>query len=90
MATEEIWDDTIANAKAQHDQRVGKTPERLIYAYEQFKQNNIEYVVKNATIGHIHCWRKSDNMLFQFWVGTGKVLGYEQRGIHFLIQELNK
>lgn len=45
-----------------------------------------EYVLKNDATGHFHCRRKSDDALVQFWAGTGKILGYTQRGIHNLIR----
>lgn len=77
-------------AKEKHDERVSKNPNRIDYAIEQFKKNDIEYQLKNESIGHFHCWRKSDGKLFQFWAGTGKILGYNNRGIHLLIRELLK
>lgn len=77
-------------AKEKHEERVKKNPNRIDYAIEQFKKNDIEYQLKNEAIGHFHCWRKSDDRLFQFWAGTGKILGYNNRGIHLLIRELLK
>lgn len=78
-------------AKQMHAERVAKTPERIEYAIRQLEANNIEYVVKNASNGHFHCRRKSDDTLVQFWAGTGKILGYGNlRGIHALIDLLNK
>lgn len=77
-------------AKEQHRKRIRKTPERINYAIQQFKQNKIEYSLKNKETGHFHCRRKSDNKLFEFYAGTGKIKGYEHRGIHFLINILNK
>ena len=41
-----------------HDARVAKNPQRIAYAIEQFKKNNIEYQLKNEVTGHLHCWRK--------------------------------
>lgn len=76
--------------KKKHDERVSKTPDRIKYAIQQFKNNNIEFQLKNPAIGHFHCWRKSDGRLFQFWAGTGKILGYQNRGINLLIKELCK
>lgn len=36
-----------------------------------------------------HCRRKSDDKLFQFYAGTGKIQGYDRaRGIHALIKIL--
>lgn len=78
-------------AKQMHDERVAKTPDRVKYAIQQFEANGIEYVLKNASIGHFHCRRKSDGTLFQFWAGTGKIYGFTRlRGIHALIGLLNK
>lgn len=74
--------------KEQHDNRVAKNPERIEYAIKQLEKHDICYVLKNSQIGHFHCWRKSDDKLFQFWAGTGKILGMEERGIHNLIKIL--
>ena len=77
--------------KEKHDARVAKNPQRIAYAIEQFKKNNIEYQLKNESIGHFHCWRKSDDALFEFYAGTGKIKGRNDiRGIHALIKELNQ
>lgn len=73
-----------------HRERVAKNPERVEYAIKQFERNNIEFQLKNAEIGHFHCKRKSDGKLYQFWAGTGKILGYRNRGIQLLIRELLK
>lgn len=78
------------HAKEKHDERVAKNSDRIQYAIEQFEKNNIEYRLLNTSTGHFHCWRKSDGRLFQFWAGTGKILGYNNRGIHLLIRELLK
>ena len=78
-------------AKEKHQERVAKNPDRIEYAIKQFEMNNIEYTLKNAQTGHFHCRRKSDDKLFQFWAGTGKILGYKNtRGIHSLIKLLNR
>ena len=77
-------------AKEKHKQRVNENPNRIDFAISQFENNNIKYELKNQTIGHFHCWRKSDNKLFQFWASTGKILGYRNRGIKLLIRELLK
>ncbi len=78
-------------AKQNHAERVSKNSDRIKYAIEQFKKNNIEYVLKNEQTGHFHCYRKSDDKLFQFYAGTGKIMGFEnKRGIHALIKILNK
>ena len=77
------------HAKEQHKSRVAKTPERIKFAIEQFKYNGITYELKNETTGHFHCRRKSDNKLFQFYAGTGKIQGNENaRGIRSLIRIL--
>jgi hypothetical protein len=64
--------------------------ERLQYAIKQLKKHNIEFIVKNEKTGHLHCRRKSDDELFQFWTGTGKIMDYETRGIHNLIKILTE
>jgi len=64
--------------------------ERLQFAFEQLEKHNIEYSLKNEQSGHLHCRRKSDDKLVQFWVGTGKIMGYEERGIHNLITILTE
>lgn len=78
-------------AKQMHRERVAKTPERIAYAIKQFEGHGIEYALKNEQTGHFHCWRKSDDKLFQFYAGTGKIQGYDRaRGIHALIKLLEK
>lgn len=78
------------NAKENHAKRVADNPNRIQYAIQQFKKHNIEYVLKNETTGHFHCRRKSDDKLFQFYAGTGKIMGFEnERGIHALIKMLD-
>ena len=72
-----------------HKDRVAKTPNRLEFAKDMFKKNKIEYQLKKPETGHFHCWRKSDDKLFQFYAGTGKVQGTNIRGIHNLIKVLN-
>lgn len=37
--------------------------------------NRIQFELKNSDIGHFHCFSKSDEELFQFWVRTGKIMG---------------
>lgn len=77
------------HAKDKHRERVAKNSDRIEYAIKQFETNNIEYTLKNAQSGHFHCRRKSDDKLFQFWAGTGKILGCDNlRGIHSLIKLL--
>ncbi len=75
-------------AKDKHKERVAKNSDRIAYAIKQFEANNIEYVLKNPSSGHFHCRRKSDDALFQFWAGTGTIMGETQRGIHNLIKLL--
>ena len=78
-------------AEEAHRERVAKNPGRISYAISQFELNNIEKKKKNEQIGHFHCKRKSDGKLFQFWAGTGKILGYDRlRGIHALINLLSR
>ena len=77
-------------AKEQYKKRVADNPNRIQYAIEQFEKHNIEYALKNEQTGHFHCRRKSDDKLFQFYAGTGKIMGYEKkRGIHALIELLD-
>ena len=77
-------------AEEKHKERVAKNPNRIQYAIEQFEKHDIEYQLLNVSTGHFHCRRKCDDKLFQFWAGTGKILGYQNRGIHLLIRELLK
>ena len=78
-------------AKEKHKERVAKNPDRIAYAIRQFEEHGIEYQLKNQQTGHFHCWRKSDDKLFQFYAGTGKIHGYDRaRGIHALIRLLEK
>ena len=71
---------------------------RIKYAEEQFKSNNIEYTIKSEVNGHIHAYGKYDNLLYQFWAGTGKILLNKEsttkdrniRGIHNFIKILIK
>ena len=79
------------HAREQHERRVANNSDRVQYAVQQFEKHNIEYALKNETTGHFHCRRKSDDQLFQFWAGTGKILGQEyRRGIHALIKLLEE
>lgn len=76
-------------AKENHRKRMEKNPDRVSFAIQQFKRNGINYKLRNEAIGHFHCFRKSDGKLFQFWAGTGKIIGYEnKRGIRSLISLL--
>lgn len=65
--------------------------DRIDYAIKQFESHGIEYSLKNEQTGHFHCRRKSDDKLFQFYAGTGKILGNDtERGIHALIKILEE
>lgn len=65
--------------------------DRIDYAIKQFESHGIEYSLKNEQAGHFHCRRKSDDKLFQFYAGTGKILGNDsERGIHALIKILEE
>lgn len=76
-------------AKDKHKERVEKNPDRIAYAINQFEKNGIEYALKNEQTGHFHCFRKSDDKLFQFYAGTGKIQGVNNaRGIHALVKIL--
>ena len=78
------------NAKENHAKRVADNPNRIQYAIQQFERHNIEYVLKNESTGHFHCRRKSDDKLFQFYAGTGKIMDIDdKRGIHALIKLLD-
>ena len=87
----EDFEGIAIHAKQNHQERIAKNPDRVAYAIEQFEKNGIEYYLKNEQTGHFHCRRKSDDKLFQFYAGTGKIQGYDRvRGIHNLIKMLNK
>ena len=78
-------------AKFNHDKRVADNPRRINYAIEQFKRHGIEYELKNEGTGHFHCKRKRDGKLFQFYAGTGKIQGENnRRGIDSLIRILTE
>ena len=85
----ELGEALKAEAKRSHQERMKKTPDRIRYAISLFEKNDIEYKLFNESIGHFHCRRKRYKKLFQFWAGTGKIMGYENaRGIHKLIRML--
>ena len=76
-------------AKEKHKERVADNGRRIQFAIEQFDKNGIHYILKNKQTGHFHCWRKSDDKLFQFYAGTGKIVGVvNARGINNLIDML--
>lgn len=69
--------------------KVSRTLCRIEYAIKQFEKNEIEFQLKNEQTGHFHCWRKSDDKLFQFYAGTGKIQGYDSIcGVHNLVKLL--
>ncbi|WP_313069871.1 hypothetical protein [Lacrimispora sp.] len=77
--------------KLVHNEKVKKTPDRIEYAIKQFEENGIEYRLLNESTGHFHCWGKRDRSLYQFWAGTGKIMGHDNiRGISSIIEELLK
>lgn len=85
----EDFEGIVKHAKETHAARVAKTPSRVEYAIKQFETHNIEYRLMNEQTGHFHCRRKSDDKLFQFYAGTGKIMGVEsRRGIHALLRIL--
>lgn len=87
----EDFEEIKNHAKGRHNKRVSEMPDRIAYAKKQFEENNIEYVLKNEQTGHFHCRRKSDDKLFQFYAGTGKIVGVDDvRGIHSIIKLLNE
>lgn len=89
MARDELWDGLRDWRKEQHDKRVAKNPDRIAYAISQFEKNGILYELKNPQICHFHIWDKNGK-LYQFWAGTGKILGKEQGGIHNLLKIIKK
>ena len=64
--------------------------ERLLFATQLLDKHDIEYSLKNEQSGHLHCRRKSDDKLIQFWAGTGTIMGYDERGVHNLIKLLTE
>ena len=84
------WNEMRKQAKEHHQARVNKTPKRIDYACMMLDEAGIEYQLKNPATGHFHCWRKSDGKLFQFYAGTGKIMGNDnERGIHALVKLLS-
>jgi len=73
-----------------HSNAKNSTEERFQYAIKQLKKHDIEFSVKNKQSGHLHCRKKSDDKLIQFWTGTGKIMGHENCGIHNLIKLLTE
>lgn len=78
-------------AKEKHKERVLKTPSRIEYAISRFEENEIKYELKNKETGHFHCWRKSNNKLYEFYAGTGKIKGIDnKRGVNSMIKILTR
>lgn len=65
-----------------------KMHERIEKAIERFDHYGFPYEVKNYDIGHIHIWDLDGNR-YQFWAGTGRILGHNNTGIDALINLLN-
>ena len=84
----EDFEAIATHAKEVHARRVADTPRRVRFAMDSFEEHGIRYELKNEATGHFHCWRKTDGQLFQFWAGTGKILGRNIRGIRALISLL--
>lgn len=62
---------------------------RIEYAMMLLTLRGIEWRLVNPVTGHFHCHRKSDDKLFQYYAGTGKIVGCDDvRGIHALIDML--
>lgn len=79
------------HARQCHKERVAKNPERIDYAIKQFEKHDIEYRLMNPSICHFHCFRKRDDKIFEFYAGTGKIKGIDdKRGIHTLIKLLEE
>lgn len=79
------------NQKEMSLERVAKSPERIKYAIKQFEKHNVEYLLTDMFTGHFRCYRKSDDKLFEFYAGTGKIKGIDdKRGIHALIKLLEE
>ena len=79
------------HARQCHKERVAKNPERIDYAINQFEKHNVEYLLTDMFTGHFRCYRKSDDKLFEFYAGTGKIKGIDdKRGIHALIKLLEE
>lgn len=76
--------------------KIERNRQRSNYAIKQFKKNQITFALKNESTGHFHTYRKYDKQLFQFWAGTGKIVGpipksvNNDRGIETLIRILNE
>lgn len=68
--------------KELHRQRVAKTPECIAYAIQEFEKHGISYELKNQETGHFHSYNKKNGKLYQFYAGTGKIMGFNNlRGI---------
>lgn len=80
-----LWDGLHELAKQNHRDRVEKNPERIAYAEKRLKAEGIRFAVKNQQTGHIQAWDDTGR-LFQFWAGTGKIMGHSARGIESFIK----
>lgn len=54
------------------------------------RDHEIQFDIKNHEIGHFHCRTKKSYKLVQFWAGTGKIMGRQERGIHNLLKILEE
>lgn len=76
-------------AKENHAKRIAQNPQRLKYACEQLKKNGIAFKVCNEETCQINVYT-ADGNVFTFYAGTGKIQGYEARGIKAFINLLTK
>ena len=68
-----------------------RNKERLDYAVNQLKINNIEYHIINEDKTFIECKRISDNSWLKYYASSGCILGYPDfRGIKSLIMLLKQ
>lgn len=84
----EDFEHVKAMAQANHDERVSKNPQRLEYACKQLDKHGFNYEVKNPSITQIVIREKGKT--YVFYAGTGKITGYEERGIKNLIKLIKK
>ena len=68
----DYWRDVSPILKEQaQEKRLNCFGDRLKYAEEQFKQNNIPYKLCNESIGHFNLY-KDKKVVMSFWSYTGK------------------
>ena len=48
---------------------------RIDYAERMFTFYNIEHKLRNRVTGRFDCYRKSDGKKFEYYAGTGKIMG---------------